>query len=186
MNSISIDFSDGAFSDGASTSATLLSGLRDPRNRKHYELCWKRFCEVYTPSIYTYCRKKGLSHHDAEDVTSELMAKLSKALQRFAYDDSLTFRGWLRRATTNAVISFWRSEKPLALMDQHALELHNAPEELAARLEREFDRELEAVARQRVRATVSERDWEIFCLLAETDSTATEIAQKFELSRCMR
>src|SRR5262245_1197431 len=83
------------------TRVTLLTQLRhDPSDRAG----WEEFVERYGPHIYRWCRRWGLQHADAEDVTQIILLKLTKKLRTFAYDPSGSFHGWLKTVAHHA----WR------------------------------------------------------------------------------
>ena len=83
------------------TCPTLLARLRhDPSN----ESAWDEFIDQYGRHIYRWCRKWNLQDADAEDVTQEILLKLSRKLQDFSYDPNSSFRGWLKTVAHHA----WR------------------------------------------------------------------------------
>jgi RNA polymerase sigma factor (sigma-70 family) len=90
--------------DTLRTSATLLRNVCDLRNRA----AWGTFVDRYRLLIAGWCRRQGLRHHDAEDVTSDVLAKLASAMPRFSYDPTQRFRGWLKAVVLNAVNDFLR------------------------------------------------------------------------------
>src|SRR5436305_8872318 len=65
---------------------------------------WDEFVERYGRQIYRWCRQWKLQDADAEDVTQDILVKLTHKLRAFAYDPSLSFRGWLRTFAHHA----WR------------------------------------------------------------------------------
>src|SRR5580693_8053163 len=83
------------------TRITLLTQLRqDPSDQAG----WDEFVERYGRHIYRWCRQWRLQDADAEDVTQDILLKLSQTLRAFAYDPSLSFRGWLKTVAHHA----WR------------------------------------------------------------------------------
>lgn len=165
------------------TSRTLLSGLRDPGDRSRYEASWTRFVEKYTPLIYRWCRGNGIaSHTDAEYVTQDLMIKLVGCLKRFDYDDSRSFRSWLRTATRRVVIDFWQARNREQTESSFDFSQVASREDLAAKLNSEFDRELQEEAQSRARNQCSSRDWEIFTqLVGGTPVSAIEAEFKINV-----
>ena len=76
------------------TSPTLLGRVgKDPGD----QVAWAAFVACYGPKIRGWCRQRGLQPADAEDVTQDVLLRLSRALKTFTYDPSRTFRGWLPR-----------------------------------------------------------------------------------------
>jgi RNA polymerase sigma-70 factor (ECF subfamily) len=74
--------------------------LRDPRDTQ----AWGTFVDVYGPLVYGQCRRGGLAHEDAEDVTQEVFARVSKAIHAFTYQPEVgRFRTWLGTLVRNEV-----------------------------------------------------------------------------------
>src|SRR3954447_3985117 len=83
------------------TRVTLLTRLQqDPSD----QASWDEFVERYGRHIYRWCRNWHLQDADAEDVTQNILAKLTQQLRAFAYDPSRSFRGWLKTVAHHA----WR------------------------------------------------------------------------------
>jgi RNA polymerase sigma-70 factor (ECF subfamily) len=89
-----------ATDEGPATSSTL---LRQLWGRSPNEEAWRTFLERYGPLIYRWCRRSGLQHADAEEVSAAVSADLARAMRDFAYDPCRRFRGWLRTVVRNAV-----------------------------------------------------------------------------------
>src|ERR1700757_4643941 len=83
------------------TCVTLLTQLRqDPSDQAG----WDEFVERYGRHIYRWCRQWKLQDADAEDLTQNILVKLTQKLGAFAYDPSRSFRGWLKTVAYQA----WR------------------------------------------------------------------------------
>src|SRR5215212_4002242 len=83
------------------TRVSLLNQLRqDPSDQAG----WDEFVECYGRHIYRWCRQWKLQDADAQDVTQDVLVKLSQKLHAFAYDPSRSFRGWLKTGAHHA----WR------------------------------------------------------------------------------
>jgi RNA polymerase sigma factor (sigma-70 family) len=83
------------------TRVTLLTQLRqDPSDQAG----WDEFVERYGRHIYRWCRQWKLQDADAEDVTQDILVKLTQKLRAFAYDPSRSFHGWLKTVAHHA----WR------------------------------------------------------------------------------
>src|SRR5262245_48005377 len=65
---------------------------------------WDEFVERYGRHIYRWCRQWKLQDADAQDMTQNMLVKISQHLRAFAYDPSLSFRGWLKTVAHHA----WR------------------------------------------------------------------------------
>src|SRR4051812_26408922 len=81
------------------TQTTLLTQLRqDPSDQAG----WDAFVERYGRHIYRWCRQWKLQDADAEDVTQDILVKLTQKLRAFAYNPEGSFRGWLKTVAHNA------------------------------------------------------------------------------------
>src|ERR1041384_3848949 len=83
------------------TRLTLLLQLRQAPSD---QAGWEIFVERYGRHIYRWCRQWKLQDADAEDVTQDILLKLTQKLRAFTYDPSRGFRGWLKTVAYNA----WR------------------------------------------------------------------------------
>jgi RNA polymerase sigma factor (sigma-70 family) len=152
---------------GSRTSPSLLAELcRDPTNQE----TWNRFVDLYGPKIYGWCRRWNLQDADAQDVTQNVLLKLSEKMQTFRYDPSRRFRAWLKTLTQHTWSDFvaWR-QKLRASGDTAVVQLLDtveAREDFAKQLEAAFDQELLDEAMHRVQARVLPRTWEAFRLTA--------------------
>jgi len=85
------------------TRLSLLAKLREPDNRQVWDQAWQRFFEEYSPLMLAWCRRWDLPDDDAEDVTADVLLKLSKRLRSFEYDPTHKFRSWLKTVIANEV-----------------------------------------------------------------------------------
>lgn len=85
------------------TRPSLLVRLRDPRDRA----AWGTFVDVYGPVVYGSCRRHGLGHQDAEDVTQRVFVRAVNGLREFRYQpDKGRFRDWFGTVVRNEVYRF--------------------------------------------------------------------------------
>jgi RNA polymerase sigma factor (sigma-70 family) len=149
------------FSD-SQTSVTLMEMLRQyPWNAD----AWDRFVQRYRPKIYGWCRAWGLQEADADDVAQDVIAKLTKKMTSFRYDESRCFRAWLKTITQ-------RTLSDLVASRTRALGSHSIPilkniearADLEKRIDEIFDRELLDLAILRVRKRVAPATWDAFRL----------------------
>jgi RNA polymerase sigma-70 factor (ECF subfamily) len=170
---------DSSYSSG--TSATLLGRLRqDPAD----QAAWSAFVERYGRQVYGWCRGK-LQDADAEDVTQMVLTRLAERMRTFAYDPSKSFRGWLRTLTRHAWSDFVeaRQRGGRASGDETAdecLQTLPARDDLVARLEEQFDREVLEEATARVRLRVDPASWDAFHLMAVEGLSGAEAAQRLD------
>jgi RNA polymerase sigma-70 factor (ECF subfamily) len=158
----------------------VLARLRDsPADQS----AWGEFVARYGRKVYGWCRHWGLQEADAEDVTQEVLLKLSAKMRDFSYHRSGSFRAWLKTLTHHAwqdlVTGRRRAGEAVggsAVRDLlHTVE---AREDLLARLGEEFDRELLDAASARVRQRVQPHTWDAFRLTAVEGLSGVEAARQ--------
>ena len=169
------------------TRVTLLTQLRrDPSDQAG----WDEFVERYGRHIYRWCRRWKLQDADAEDVTQNILLRLSQKMRAFAYDPSRSFRGWLKTVAHHAWRDFegGRRHPQPAGGDSQVQELMltlEAREDLIQKLQEAFDHELLEAAKVRVRLRVAPHTWEAFRLVALEDLSVAEVAATVRMQVAM-
>jgi RNA polymerase sigma factor (sigma-70 family) len=169
------------------TRISLLTQLRqDPSDQES----WDEFVDRYGRHIYRWCRQWNLQDADAEDVTQDILVKLTLKLRAFAYDPSRSFRGWLKTVTHHAWQDFEDGRRRARAAagdgcDDDLMLTLEAREDLVRKLEEAFDLELLEVAKTRVRLRVAPHTWEAFRLVALEGVPAAEVATKVDLQVAM-
>ena len=167
-------------SSGMQTHASLLGRLRaQPAD----QAAWKEFVVRYGPRIYDWCVKWRLQPSDAQDVTQNVLLRLSERMNTFSYDPSLSFRAWLKTLTNHALSDFVGSRRNGVLgngdsrMVDRLAQLETR-EDLAQTLQEEFDHELLAEALARVQLRVAAQKWAAFHLTVLQGKSGAEAAQE--------
>ena len=148
------------------TSASLLVRIRDGRDQE----AWRQFVQVYAPVVYGFARKRGLQDADAADVMQDVLRSVAGAAARLNYDPARgSFRGWLYTVARNKIFSFLeagrhklgRGSGDSGVREQ--LEALAGPEwGLAESWDEEYERNLAALAMERVRGEVQPATWQAF------------------------
>lgn len=87
-----------------STSSSLLSRLRG-----NDQASWRRLIELYSPVVYTWCRRCGLGTEDSADVMQDVFRQIAASIRVFRRERSGdTFRGWLRTVARNKIRDHFR------------------------------------------------------------------------------
>jgi RNA polymerase sigma-70 factor (ECF subfamily) len=167
----------------SATDISLLSRLgRDPMD----DSAWRDFVARYGRRIYIWCRSWQLQEADAEDVTQNVLAILAEKMREFRYDPSGSFRAWLKTVTHHAwgkyVAGQQRSGQGTG--DSRVLPLLQSLEsrdDLTAKLEEEYDRELLELAMLRVARRVESHTWRAFQLLALDGVSGTDAAAQLAI-----
>jgi RNA polymerase sigma-70 factor (ECF subfamily) len=163
-----------------STSPSLLQRVRNPRDRS----AWDEFDRRYGELILRFCRHRGLSQSDAEDVRQNVLMSLAKALPKFDYNPARgRFRSYLGRVVRNAV------QRRLSCPNREWAVLDNIGLDSVASDDREFeatwDREWTdhhlRRAMQIVRQTYDPRSLDVFERLLKGHSIR-EVARDMSMS----
>jgi RNA polymerase sigma factor (sigma-70 family) len=140
--------------DADVTRASLLSRVRAVGDGA----AWTEFEARYRELVYSYCRRQGLQHVDAEDCTQAVLVNMVRFLPGFQYDrERGRFRDYLHRCTKNIIIRY-RSRPANAParveLDMHDLFAH--PRATSTELETAWEEEWAAHHMRRALAAVRE------------------------------
>ena len=140
------------------TSASLLMRLRDPEDNDS----WQLFTDVYGPLIRAFCRSRGFQAGDIDDVTQEVLTKVTFAIRAFEYQpDKGSFRSWLATITANKMRDFVRKrlsdEKLVELVEEFAVQPETHPQWSTMFVQKIFN-----AACERVRPTMEPSTWRCF------------------------
>jgi RNA polymerase sigma factor (sigma-70 family) len=165
------------------TSVSLLDRLRQhPRD----QTAWNDFVARYQPHLLKWCRGWKLNDADAQDVTQNVLFKLSRLMESFAYDKTRSFRGWLKTLAHHA----WRdlvAERKRAGIGSGDNRMAaffaslEAGDDLVRHIEAEFERELMEQAMLLVRPRVLPHTWDAFRLTALEGCSGAAAAAQLEI-----
>ena len=164
------------------TGATLFALLERPGDSG----AWSRFVARYQPTIFRWCKSRGLQDADAEDVTQEVLGKFAKVAAVFIYDPTKSgFRAWLRTLTRHALADLARDKARAPssgdARTQMLLDMLQTTDDLESRLDEEYERELLERAMSIVRQRVEPKTWRAFELLVE-GRAGSDAARELNLS----
>jgi RNA polymerase sigma-70 factor (ECF subfamily) len=151
---------------------------------------WQAFVRRYGPRVFAWCRRWGLQEADADDVTQNVLLILAEKMREFSYDANGSFRAWLKTVARHAWSKFVAAQARhgRASSDQEklaVLQSLTARDDLTARLEEEYDRELLDQAMMRVAQRVESHTWQAFTLLAFEGRSGAEVAAQLHLPVAM-
>jgi RNA polymerase sigma-70 factor (ECF subfamily) len=171
----------------ASTALSLLLRLQqEPAD----QAAWGDFVKRYGRRIYLWCRQWQLQEADAEDVTQNVLLILAEKLRELTYDPSGSFRAWLKTVTHHAWHRYLANQQRAGQGggDSHTfllLQTLEARDDLAVRLEEEFDRELLELAMLRVAQRVEPHTWRAFQLLTLEGLSGADTAAQLAMPVAM-
>lgn len=164
------------------TSTTRISLLEILRDQREDAAAWGEFVRVYGPAVAEWCRKRGLQHDDALDVTQDVLLRFWRTSKQFNYDPRGRFRSYLEQIARSALIR-WKEQAgdPHDQAPRSLLESIPEREDLLARLAEAYDTELLAIAMADVEKRVKPRTWRAFQMLAIEHRSGTDVAAALKI-----
>jgi RNA polymerase sigma-70 factor (ECF subfamily) len=149
----------------------MFEPLRDPSNHE----AWERFMERYRPMVRQWCWR-WFPQAEADAMAFEVFVVLLEKIRTFQYNPTKgRFRGWLKTLTHRLMARMKRRGKihfvPGDFLDDLAAE-----EDLAKRIDAEFDLELLELAKESVRSRVEDQTWRIFVEIVERGRKPADVA----------
>jgi RNA polymerase sigma-70 factor (ECF subfamily) len=163
-----------------STSNTLLERIR-VRDAE----AWRRFVQLYGPTIFEWARRASLQPNDAADVTQEVFQAVAQSVSRFRSDrPGDTFRGWLRTITQNKVRDHYRSRPQYAVggasIEEQLAKI--AADEPTGDGPSDFVAELSQRALDLIQAEFESTTWQAFLRTAVAEQPAADVARELGLT----
>jgi RNA polymerase sigma-70 factor (ECF subfamily) len=160
-----------------STPVTLLERLRRPGDGA----AWSQFVHLYTPLLYAWACRAGLSENDAADLLQDVFATLLRELPRFEYQPGKSFRAWLRTVLLNRWRTLQRRRAPRSVPPEQ-LDAVPGPVEPDLPGEAEERRELVRRALALIEGEFAPATWQAFRQCAVLGRRAAEVAAELGLS----
>ena len=172
------------------TRSSLLGRLRDWKD----EASWQDFAETYGSLIRGTACKSGLSETEAEEVVQETLLAVARNIGQFRYQPArCSFKTWLLLITKQRII--WQLRKRLPGMTAGGPASEASPRTatveriadgrepaLEAIWQEEWQSNLLATARTRVKRRVSGRQFQIFDLHVLQQWPVAEVARTLKVS----
>jgi RNA polymerase sigma-70 factor (ECF subfamily) len=164
--------------------STHLSLLADIAGDSSNRLPWERFVTIYEPALRRWLTKRGLSPHDAEDCTQQVLMAVSRSIRSFRDDNKpASFRRWIQRIARNELINSIRtqSKQPQSTNDSFVWDQLASMADESDRLEKSFDdeyqRSLFFVAAAEIKQSVAPKTWQAFWM-SQVESIPTPVIAK--------
>jgi RNA polymerase sigma-70 factor (ECF subfamily) len=173
-------------SDSNSVSSTLLDQLRAGRPE-----AWERFVRLYSPVIYRWCRRSGLTAEDAADVFQEVLSAVMLHLSDFHRDRPQdSFSGWLAAITRNKVRDLYRRRHGRAearggsTAQRQMADIPQPPEpsEEFIQPDAESAAWLSRRALDLIRAEFENRTWDAFWRVTIQGQSSSQVAEDLQMS----
>jgi RNA polymerase sigma factor (sigma-70 family) len=173
------------------TRRSLLTRLKDWDDSEG----WREFFDRYGKLIYRFAMKAGLRNAEAQDVVQETLLAVAKQMPGFRYDPAKgSFRRWLFTQTRWRIADQFRKRQRADLLqavpDDDATgtsEMERVPDNSREELEAAWDSEWRehqlSRALERVKAKVSERQFQMFHLFAVQGWSMAQIIRTLKVNR---
>lgn len=160
-----------------STSFSLLIRLRSAEDAQ----AWSQFVDLYTPLLFYWSRKTGLNSQDAADLVQDVLTIVFQKLPTFQYDQSKSFRGWLRTVTLNRYREHCRKRK-VVCEDVGASDLQKLAESAQSIWDLEYKHQLVAQAMILIEPEFKPATWAAVRDFVLTKENAAAIAKRHGVS----
>jgi RNA polymerase sigma-70 factor, ECF subfamily len=142
---------------------------------------WSRFVHLYTPLLYGWARRTGLSEADAADLLQDVFVTVLQELQRFDYLPGRSFRAWMYTLLVNRWRTLQRRRSPRLVPSE---QLDGMPGEADPALPGEAEERCALVRRA---LTLMERDfapatWQAFRQVVVLERRPGEVAAELGMS----
>lgn len=163
------------------------SAVHDIQSDADDDTAWVRLVYRYQGQITLWCRKLGLQLADAENVTQEVLVRLTRKIH--LYDPKKApFATWLRRVTVHSARNYLRKQTKAATGSgdteqmMRLQEVQDDSESYWDRINAEADRALLNRALARTRDKVTPEAWRVFELVAIQKVPGQEAADQLGVS----
>ncbi len=155
---------------------------------------WQRLVQTYSRRIYRWCRRGGLQPADSSNVVQEVLRSVARKLPDFRHEHATdTFRGWLRRITSNKINDHFRREGKQPAQARGGTDAHRQLQQHVALPDfheatwattqtKPTTTGLDHAQLELVRSQFSERDWKMFWRVAVDGQSAVEVGEEFEVT----
>ena len=176
------------FPNPGSTRSSVLAAIRDPANQS----AWERFYDQYAPYLHALALRRGLRHADAEDVVQTVLVEVAAKIRSFSYDRAKgRFHAWLAAAARYRIDDLLRQNARRdarevlvpGLSDHTPFPSPSAPDAFSAVAEEEWTALVRRRALDRLRQTVSPRQFELFHASVVEEWPTEKVMRVYSVSR---
>jgi RNA polymerase sigma-70 factor (ECF subfamily) len=153
-------------------------------------VAWERLVRLYSPLVYTWCRRVQLQPTDAEEVGQEVFLTIARTIKDFRLElPGDSFLGWVRAIAKSKIIDFFRRRRrgPVAeggSNGQHRLDGAADPDCLdgdpaALRQEKQL---LVRRALELIQCEFETKTWQAFLLQVQDEKSGAETAAQLGMT----
>lgn len=156
---------------------SLLDGLREENAE-----AWSRLVDLWTPLLFGFCRSRGFSKEDADDIVQAVMIRVYKGLPKFCRDGKgKRFRFWIMKILRNEVADSYKRRTNGATAvggSENQMHLGNVAEPIDES-ESDWFSPARIISRllDVIKSDFSEQNWRAFELVHLENHTNKEVAE---------
>ena len=149
---------------------------------------WRKIVELYSPLVFFWCRRAGLTREDAADVLQNVWQAVASHLNQFVRQREGAFRGWLWTITRNKLHDHYRQGgEPLGAGGSTAQQIlqnlpEHEPESYVAQSSADGSGDVLRRALAMIQADFEPHTWQAFWLAAVEGLPARDIAERLQMS----
>jgi RNA polymerase sigma-70 factor (ECF subfamily) len=150
---------------------------------------WRRLVQLYSPLVFFWCQRAGLSREDAADALQDVWQAVAGHLGGFQRQRGGAFRGWLWTITRNKLHDHFRGQRgePQGVGGSAAQQLlheipEQEPESYVADSAADGSGNVLRRALELIRADFEAHTWQAFWLATVEGLSAREIAERLGMS----
>lgn len=169
---------------GLATSIGMLHGLKAGETEG-----WQRFVHLYTPLIYSWCRRAKLQESDAADVTQDVFRAVARGVDGLRFGQTGdSFRGWLWTITRNELSRYFKKQakSPGALGGSGAqgmfAQIPDWVNDEQCPIHESAEAEVVRRAADLIRDDFEEHTWQAFWLSAVEETPTPEIVKRLGMT----
>ena len=165
------------------TRLTLLTRIKDETDID----AWREFVRLHGPVVYRFARKRGLGDAEAADLMQEVLRSVARNAETTEYDPKRgSFRGWLFTITRDKICNFLSAQKnrPRWTGDS-TFPITSVPDREAesdSDWDIEYQRQLAAKARDRVKNVFRSSIWQAFWKTAVDGRPAQDVGLELKMT----
>jgi len=176
--------------DSYPTRSSLLRRVSDPQDHRS----WEEFSKVYSPLVFRFAIKSGLTESEAEEVVQETLISAAKHLPAFQYDPTrCSFKTWLLNLSRWRVQDQFRKRVPtMAASHQKNIDLDRTAtiermadpvgQQLETIWEQEWQKSVLDIAIARLKPMVDPKEWQMFDLYVLKEWSPRDVARAIGVS----
>ena len=157
---------------------------------------WELFFHRYQDVVYNWCRTKGLSDSDAEELSQQLMANAPCKVQTYQIWNGFgipnRFRTWLNTVVHHTVVDHWKVTKEktanyapgddLGRAEIDTQFIAEACREVGEELCQAMEQEVDAVV-ELAKSIVKPKTWEAYYQTAICDKPIDDVTQELDMTK---